>query len=363
MRLCFLAGANSIHFYRWIKYFADRGHEVHWISLTPNIFGDIKNARLYLMKGFPARPVNILLNAIAVRRLVRKINPDIFHTHYVGVNGVVGALSGFHPFVTTAWGSDVLIAPKSKIAKPLIKFVLEKSDLITTDGKNTIRAMIDLGVNPRKIKLIRSGVDIKKYKPEKREDFRRELFGTDSKIIISLRNFDPVYNLESLIKAIPLILNKVPEARFIIAGKGPQEKYLKDLAESLEALGAIKFVGFIPNPQLPQYLNSADVYVSTSLSDSGLAASTAEAMACELPVVITDSGDNKEWVKDDENGFVVPVKSPKILAEKIVCLLKDENKRKSFGKISRKIIEEKNNYYLEMAKVEEIYKQLIKNNE
>jgi len=79
--------------------------------------------------------------------------------------------------------------------------------------------------------------------------------------------------------------------------------------------------------------------------------------------VITDTGDNKEWVKDGENGFIVPVKSPKRLAEKIIYLLKNEEKRKTFGKISRKIIENKNNYYLEMAKVEEIYKQLIKNNE
>ena len=64
MKLCFLAGANSIHFYRWVKYFTDMGHEVHWISLTPNLFGNMGDINLYLMKRFFPKPINILLNII-----------------------------------------------------------------------------------------------------------------------------------------------------------------------------------------------------------------------------------------------------------------------------------------------------------
>jgi len=106
-----------------------------------------------------------------------------------------------------------------------------------------------------------------------------------------------------------------------------------------------------------------DVYVSTSLSDAGIAASTAEAMACRLPVVVTDVADNKKWVDNGVNGFVVPIKDPKSLAEKIIYLLQNENIRKKFGKINRKIIEEKNNYYKEMKKMEDIYKRLTRRHE
>jgi glycosyltransferase involved in cell wall biosynthesis len=102
-----------------------------------------------------------------------------------------------------------------------------------------------------------------------------------------------------------------------------------------------------------------DVYVSTSLSDAGIAASTAEAMACGLPVIVTDVADNRDWVEDGDNGFVIPVKSPKLLAEKIIYLLKNENIRKKFGKSGRKIIEERNNYYKEMEKMENIYEKLM----
>jgi glycosyltransferase involved in cell wall biosynthesis len=122
-------------------------------------------------------------------------------------------------------------------------------------------------------------------------------------------------------------------------------------------------VGFIPNDELPQYLTASDVYVSTSPYDAGIAASTAEAMACELPVIVTDVAENKKWVEDGVNGFVVPVKDPKSLAKKIICLLENETVRRRFGKISRKIIEEKNNYYKEMEKMEDIYKKLVQRHE
>lgn len=81
-------------------------------------------------------------------------------------------------------------------------------------------------------------------------------------------------------------------------------------------------------------------------------------MACGLPVVITNVADNKKWVIDGENGFLIPAKSPQILAEKIIDLLKNEDKGKKFGAKARETIEEKNDYYKEMAKMEEIYKNL-----
>jgi len=177
--------------------------------------------------------------------------------------------------------------------------------------------------------------------------------------VISLRNLDPIYDVESLIRSVPWVLKEVPESKFLIAGKGSEEKRLRELAKSLGVSDNVKFVGFIPNKELPAYLNTVDVCVSTSLSDAGIAASTAEAMACGLAVIVTDVADNRKWVEDGVNGFVVPIKDPKSLAEKIIYLLRNEDIRNQFGKINRKIIEERNNYYKEMEKMEEVYKELI----
>ena len=147
---------------------------------------------------------------------------------------------------------------------------------------------------------------------------------------------------------------------FLAVGNGEQKDYLMNLAKSLKVFEAIKFIGWVSSEELPFYLNSADVYISTSLIDSGLAASTAEAMACELPVVISDSGDNKILIKDGENGFLFSVRDSRTLAEKVISLLKNENLRKKMAATNRKFIEEENNYYKEMEKMENIYLSLIK---
>jgi glycosyltransferase involved in cell wall biosynthesis len=82
-------------------------------------------------------------------------------------------------------------------------------------------------------------------------------------------------------------------------------------------------------------------------------------MACGLPVVITDFGDNRNWVEDGVSGFIVPLQDPKALAEKIIYLLKNEGVRMKFGMRNREIIEDRNNYYKEMEKMENIYMELI----
>jgi len=223
-------------------------------------------------------------------------------------------------------------------------------------------AMRRLGATPKKISIVHFGVDTRKFSPKRRsEKLRKKLGISDSPTVISLRNLDPLYDVESLINSVPLVLKGVSEAKFVIAGKGSEEKRLRELAASLGVSDSVKFVGFILNDELPEYLNAVDV--STALSDAGIAASTAEAMACGLPIIITDVAENRKWVEDGVNGFVIPVKDLKPLAEKIIYLLKNENIRKKFGKINRKIIEERNNYYKEMEKMEDIYKELIRRHE
>ncbi|MFH1713989.1 MAG: glycosyltransferase [Candidatus Nealsonbacteria bacterium] len=82
MKICFLAGADSIHSKVWIEYLAGKGYEIHWISLTQNIFSDIKNVKLYVLKKFSGKISDIVFNAYSVRKLVKQINPDILHVHY-----------------------------------------------------------------------------------------------------------------------------------------------------------------------------------------------------------------------------------------------------------------------------------------
>jgi len=295
------------------------------------------------------------------KRLVKNINPNIIHAHYITEIALLGAASGFHPFIVTPWGSDVLVAPKrSMMSRWIVKYVLKRADLITCDAEHIKEPLTKLGADPQKIKLIYFGTDTRKFNPEQRDErLRKELGILDSPTIISLRRLEPICDVESLITAVPLVLKEVPRAKFLIVDKGSQEEGLKQLAKSLGVSGSVKFVGRIPEDELPRYIASADIHVSTSLSDAGLAASTAEAMACGLPVIVTDFGDNRKWVQDGVNGFIIPLRAPQALAAKIIHLLKDEETRKRFGSMNREIIIERNNWEKEMSKMGKLYEGVI----
>lgn len=357
MRICYLADGQSIHTKKWVRYFAENGFEVHLVT-----FGSADRVEGVEVHNLAYRSkLSYLSRILDVRKVVKEIDPDIMHAHFVSHYGMYAALTGFRPFVVTAWGSDVLIDPQeSLIKRRIVKYVLGKADVITCDAEHMREAMTKLGAAPEKIELLFFGIDTRRFRPsEKNAELRTKLEIYDSPAIISLRSLKPLYDVESLIRSVPLILKEVPEAKFVIAGEGSEETRLKDLTRSLGISNNVKFIGLVPNDSLPQYLTSMDVYVSTSTSDAGIAASTAEAMACGLPVVITDVADNRKWVEDGTNGFVVPIKDPSLLAEKIVYLLENKEIKAEFGKRNREIIEKRNDYYKEMEKMARIYAELV----
>lgn len=363
MRIAYLAGANSIHSARWIKFFADRGHEIVWISLAPPIPEAeelVKKTRFYEITPSPLADINGLFalrylpGAVKqIKEIFQKERPDILHVHSAGTYGLAAALANFHPSVLTPWGSDILLGGFLK--KLVLMFVVDRANAYTCDGENTFERLIGLGADREKIRLIRFGTDVQKFRPSTHHNLQPTTLK-----IISLRSLIPIYDVETLIRAAAIVVKSAPNVEFTIAGDGGQKEYLADLAAKLNLtrLNLVNFVGRVNNEELPALLQSADIYASTALSDSGLSASTAEAMATGLPVVVTDTGDNKDWV---DNEFVVPVKSPEMLARKIITLVKDDKLRETQGIRNRQIIEEKNNYRVEMEKVGRLYEKIIEN--
>ena len=357
IKLCFLASADSIHSVKWISYFCQKNYQVSWISLTPLTAGEINNIKFYRVPGLgKIAPINLLFDTIRLRRLLQEIKPDILHAHYAGANGILAALSGFHPLILTVWGSDILINTKSKIKGPFIKFALRQADLITCDAQHMVGTLNQLGITSDKIKQINFGVDTQKFQPQKQPgSIRKQLNLASRPLIISLRQLEPIYDVSSLIKAIAIVSRKTPDIACLIIGQGSENKSLRALTQSLDIQDKIIFVGHLPNDQLPKYLAAADIYVSTALSDAGISASTAEAMACGVPVIVTDTGENKKWIHSGHNGFIIPAQNPKALAAKIIWLLQNPRTRQSFGQRGRQTIQQKNDYYQEMAKMEKIY--------
>jgi glycosyltransferase involved in cell wall biosynthesis len=311
----------------------------------------------FINRQFPG----ILFNTRKIKKLLREIQPDLLHAHFATHYGYWGACSGFHPFIVSAWGDDVLIHPKKFWLSWFVHRALHSADAITCDGENSKQAMLDQGVENNKIHVIFHGVDTKKFSQRYRsEELMKDLFNNTHPVVICLRGFNPIYNVETLIRAIPQITAGYPDVNFLIAGAGYEESRIKELAGHLGVAGSIRFVGWLTHEQLPAYLASADIYVSVSLSDGGVAVSTFEAMASGVAPIVTDVGDNSLWIQDGKNGFIIPPKRPDLLAEKILWLLKRAPVREEFGSSNRRLVEERLDYYKEMKKVHILYERLVR---
>lgn len=359
MKICFIS-SKSIHTRRWIEFFTEKGHEIHLITNKDDEYRDIKvykiNPRYWILSP--------IIKALIVKNIIQNVNPDIVHSHQVIPFGLYGSLARFHPHIVSAWGSDILINPKSKlykyIYKYMIMYILNNADLITCDGLNSKEAIEKMNCDLN-VKVIYHGVNTKLFNPNVKDDSVKETPHIENlNTVISIRNLNPIYDIATLIKSIPHIIEQVPNTKFIIIGTGSEENNLKALVNKLKVDDCVSFIGTIEHSDLPQYLSSADVYVSTSLSDGGIAVSTLEAMSCGLAPVVTDVGDNKLWIQNEINGYVIPIKNPELLADKIVYLLKNRSLRKKFGGINRKLVKEKADYHKEMDKMEYLYNDLIK---
>ena len=110
------------------------------------------------------------------------------------------------------------------------------------------------------------------------------------------------------------------------------------------------------------FYNKLDIYVSTSLSDGGLASSIAEAMSFKRIVLVTKNSDNLNWIKEEENGFLFDEQNSISLVEKIEKIISrnDNEKIKKISDNAREIIKNKYSYTKEMKKPEAIYKNLFK---
>lgn len=369
MRICYIAGGNFLHVHRLANFFAANGHEVHLISTTESrdYGGYDERVKIHsLVRLLPgiwqiSKYLSGLMWLFQLRRLVKKIHPDIIDAHFIKINGYLGVISGFRPLVLTAWGSDILFTARlSHLHRIIISYCLKKADAVVCRSSVVKEEITKLGARVDKINIILIGVDTNKFAPRhKNKELRRSLGFTDpAPMVISTRSLEPVYDLETLVKAVPLVLKEIPETKFVIAGQGSLRHYLEDLADSLQVADSVKFVGLIPHDELPQYLASSDLYVSTSLSD-GTSNSLLEAMASSLAPVVTDIPANRLWIDDGENGALFPVSEPENLAARIVHLLKRDELRKKFGEMNTEIARQRAEHQMEMKKLEKLYSDLV----
>jgi len=335
-----------ITFYRKPRFFSPKTFVVKMpkIACAPTD----KAEGVYMYALFPLR-------AIFLRLFLKILKPDVVLGCMATKYGFYATLAGFKPLILIVWGSDVLIAPKRFFFfRFLAKYTLKKADAVIVDSNVQENAVIQLGCTKEKI-LKFPWFDLKNIQVNhSRVDIRKKLDWHRNLVVISLRKHEPIYCVECLIDAIPHIISEVPESRFLLLEEGRLTETLKQKVKKLGIEQYVKFTGKVPKASVASYLNAADIYVSTSLSD-GTSASLLEAMALSIPPIVTDIEGNREWIRNDWNGFLVPPKDPKCLAEKIVSLIKDKDLRHQIGENCLKTVETK----VDWSKNSKVFVELI----
>ena len=138
--------------------------------------------------------------------MLKQINPDIFHSLYATSYGITGALCSFHPYVITGLGTDILISPKqSKIYRILLRYAFKRADKITVVADHMRASAIELGAKPENVLAIPMGVDQTIFNSNER------ILPENQFSVVSTRNFEPIYNIPHLLKAIKLVVTEIPD--------------------------------------------------------------------------------------------------------------------------------------------------------
>ena len=364
-KLLFIASLNSIHSLKWINFFLKLDYEISVISLVQKNknYKFSKKINLYIYNKYKSTILNALYCIICVlfKRKRFSLN-NITHVHYIGFYGLISLFLKIDNLILTAWGSDIKNNRKNIIKKFFIKILLKKSRIITTDSNEMKKLMVNIDRNTHnKIKVINFGIDTeffskKEYSIQTEKKLKLQDYNDYLKII-SLRNHDILYDIQTLILSVKKFFEYNNKIICLIYGTGSETEKLKKLTKDLGLENNIFFMGKYTQNELPYIFSIVDCYVSTSLSDAGIAASTAEAMSCELPCISSNNSENNIWIENEKSGFLFENKDSDALAEILKNLKNYDLVR--IGKEGREVIKKKNDYNIEMAKVNDIYKILL----
>lgn len=348
MKLLFLGDAQSIHFARWVRFFAAKGYRVFaWSAEPPK--EELPGYRRFFPR-LPGRFFKYLSFVPELKKEIAQLGPDLINAHFVPNYGFAATLAGRRPLVITTWGSDVLLSPKkSFLHRWRVIWALARGDLVTADSQSAADAIIKLGVNKEKILVVPMGVERAFFREvEGKLPGRREHLA-----VLSCRRLEKLYNVETLLRALSR-LGERPNWRALIVGRGAERGKLELLAARSGIANRVSFLGELAASDYRRVLLESDIYVSTALSDS-TSVSLLEAMASKLACVVTDIPGNREWVEPMQTGLTYAPRDDAVLARLVGQLMDDPDLRlglgkRAFEKVARAAVWEDN-----MADVEEAF--------
>jgi glycosyltransferase involved in cell wall biosynthesis len=345
MRILGIGNARSVIFLRWAWRLAERGHSVFVVS---DRFSE-QPGELAGLVGFDIRRLEPLTRVPGVRRLrfrpalselVRRLEIDVIHGHYLLPYGYWASLIHGPPLVVSPWGTDILVdAQKPGQNRRRALRAIAAADYLVVNSEASRTRALGLGADPDRIEQVIWYADLERFGPDRFDPGMRARLGwpDDALVVLSLRNFRPDTNVDVIVRAFRRVADQDPRARLVLAARGgPLQPRIEALVDQL-SLRPLVALTSATEQQLPGLIASADLLVAMTRSDS-TPASLLEAMASGLPAVCARAASLDEWLDHREGGLLVPQRDEDKLATAVLELLADPELRRRYGEHNRRIV-------------------------
>ncbi|MFH1449731.1 MAG: glycosyltransferase family 4 protein [bacterium] len=294
-----------------------------------------------------------------VLSLIKEYDINIIHTHDFKSNliGLITALLYKKPLITTIHGR--LSTPfRVRIYESIDSLLIRFFDKVVV-GSNDLKEKLikKWKISPQKIELIHNSVDILRFNlPLDSDRIKAEFKIKEDEIIVTtIGQLKKEKGVEYLLAAVPKVIEKFKEVRFLICGEGEYKEELIKLAEKLNITKNVIFTGYYDD--LSQVLGVSDLFITPSLMES-LPIVILEAMCAGLPIIGTKVGDIPFCI-NSKNGLLIKPKSSEEISKAIIKLLTNKEKLKEMGKESRNLVKERFSDEVMVRKIEDIYLSLI----
>ncbi len=219
------------------------------------------------------------------------------------------------------------------------RYTMGAVDRLFPGSNYALRLVREKQIAYRSAEVVHYGCNVERFVPGGGEEKRRELGLEGKKVMVTLSRLVPRKGIDTTLEALPAIVRAVPDMIYLVAGSGPDRARLTALAERLGVLPWVRFLGMVPDAEVPPLLTMADLFVMPAREErpdvEGFGLVFLEANACGTAVIGSTSGGISDAVLDGETGLLVPPEAPGPLADAAIRLLNDAALRRRLGETGR----------------------------
>jgi N-acetyl-alpha-D-glucosaminyl L-malate synthase BshA len=255
---------------------------------------------------------------------------DVLHVHYaiphatsaVMARQILAGEGRSLPIVTTLHGTDITLIGQDPSFAPVVTWSINQSDGVTAVSNYLRQETFDHFEVDNGIEVIPNFIDTERFYRQDKEHFKQALCPNGEKVIVHVSNFRPVKNTKQVVEIFHRVRETHSDVKLLLVGDGPDRVPTERKARELGVYDDIRFLG--KQDPIEEILSIADVFLMPSESETfGLAA--LEAMACNVPTVVSDVGGLPELVEDSDTGYLCPLGDVDAFTDRVRTLLGDED--------------------------------------